>query len=391
MSGSDLVRRTSWRPSPARALIVQAVVLNRDGLRVSVETARARIERDDLIIADRPIVGLAFGAFTDALDRAAADACAPSVHQLTLKPSPGHPVGVREFVNDEEGEGYWDLFRINDELTLSITDARYRRAPWISVEGGHFFKIRLLLSGRLLGPLGDTTLQGPQAQLHVCPGEAGGGYRIAPDLETRMVVLHCHPDLLSRRLGLSSDDIPAPFDLLSSGVANRSVAQRIGFGPELLRPAQSILDSRRDVPRALRAAYLEALAMEVLCQILAELSNRQLVDRAARRLGSRDLNSIYEARDYLSQHYAAPPTIPQLARMVGVNQTKLKAGFKQALNLTLYEYVLQRRMEVAAELLAKRDLSIAEIAYQVGYEYPANFSCAFKRYYGQLPRAWKWA
>src|SRR5438045_7779165 len=26
----------------------------------------------------------------------------------------------------------------------------------------------------------------------------------------------------------------------------------------------------------------------------------------------------------------------------------------------------------------------AEIAYRVGYDYPANFSCAFKRYYGRL-------
>jgi AraC-like DNA-binding protein len=108
-----------------------------------------------------------------------------------------------------------------------------------------------------------------------------------------------------------------------------------------------------------------------------------------RTLLSRDRRRVHEARDYLAQHYASPPTIPQLARMVGMNQTKLKAAFKQLLNLTIYEYVLHRRMEVAAQLLVEAELSVAEVAYRVGYEYPANFSCAFKRYYGRLPRDWK--
>ena len=36
-----------------------------------------------------------------------------------------------------------------------------------------------------------------------------------------------------------------------------------------------------------------------------------------------------------------------------MNQTKLKAAFKQLLNMTIYEYVLQRRMEVAAQMLVE--------------------------------------
>jgi AraC-like DNA-binding protein len=46
-------------------------------------------------------------------------------------------------------------------------------------------------------------------------------------------------------------------------------------------------------------------------------------------------------------------------------------------------------MEATAQLLVEREFSVAEIAYRVGYEYPANFSCAFKRYYGCSPRQWK--
>jgi AraC-like DNA-binding protein len=43
-------------------------------------------------------------------------------------------------------------------------------------------------------------------------------------------------------------------------------------------------------------------------------------------------------------------------------------------------------MERASELLLRGGMAIAEIARLVGYDYPANFTCAFRRYYGFLPK-----
>jgi AraC-like DNA-binding protein len=155
-----------------------------------------------------------------------------------------------------------------------------------------------------------------------------------------------------------------------------------------LRAAQWIDASRFTVLPAVRTVYLESLAMQLLCHTVTELSMRDPHEHTA-SIAPRDLKRIYEARDHLAQHYASPPTIPQLARMVGMNQTKLKAGFKQTFQMTIYAYILQRRMEATAQLLVEREFSVAEIAYRVGYDYPANFSCAFKRYYGCSPRQWK--
>jgi AraC-like DNA-binding protein len=75
--------------------------------------------------------------------------------------------------------------------------------------------------------------------------------------------------------------------------------------------------------------------------------------------------------------------------MVGLNQTKLKASFRETLGFTIYDYILERRMERAAEMLLTGEYAVAQVAYAVGYEYPANFTAAFKRYFGQLPRTWK--
>jgi AraC-like DNA-binding protein len=345
----------------------------------------------DLIVADRPIAGLSwldYGTAIEALTGGAERAC-DQPQATRSRTAANRRAGLREYVTPQDGDGWWDFFRLTDHLSLSITEAAYRRDRWISVEGGSFFKIRVLLAGRLLNRDGSTLLESPAAHLHVCVGARGGGYHIAGQLPTTLVVLHCAPELLSERLGLPLADAPDPLRALAGPGLAAGVSNRVSLTPELFRAAQWIHASRYSVLSTVRAAYLEALAMEMVCQIVTDLSSGGGAQTCGRSLLSRDRRRVHEARDYLSQHYASPPTIPQLARMVGMNQTKLKAAFKQLLNVTIYEYVLQRRMEVAAQMLVEAELSVAEIAYRVGYEYPANFSCAFKRYYGRLPRDWK--
>jgi AraC-like DNA-binding protein len=355
------------------------------------DSLRPPADVTDLVVSDRRIAGLSWSAYRSVLDALIARA---ALERGTRRPgqrddtrAQGHRV-VREYLSSEDGDGYWDYFQLNDELSLSITGATYRCNHWISVEGGRFFKVRVLLTGRLLQPDGEVMLQGPHAQLHVCAGERGGGYAIAGGRATKLVVLHCAPELLTRRLGFAPGEAPYPLQALTdcSGAAGRAL--KIRLTPELLRAAQWIDASRFSVLPAVRTVYLEALAMQLLCHTVTELSAHEPHDHSM-SIPPRDLKRIHEARDHLAQHYASPPTIPQLARMVGMNQTKLKAGFKQTFQQTIYAYILQRRMEATAQLLVEREFSVAEIAYRVGYEYPANFSCAFKRYYGCSPRQWK--
>ena len=49
----------------------------------------------------------------------------------------------------------------------------------------------------------------------------------------------------------------------------------------------------------------------------------------------------------------------------------------------------EHRMERAAALLRETDLSVAEIAGQVGYESQSKFTAAFKEQFGQLPKEYR--
>src|SRR6516165_11768508 len=188
----------------------------------------------DLVVADRRIAGLSWSAYRSVLDALMARAAPECGVRRPGQADDTRPRGqrvVREYLSAEDGEGYWDYFQLNDELSLSITDATYRHDHWISVEGGRFFKVRVLLSGKLLQSNGELMLQGPHAQLHVVTGERGGGYAIAGGAATRLVVLHCAPELLAR-LGFAPGEAPYPLQALSDRNGAAGLSLKIHLTPE---------------------------------------------------------------------------------------------------------------------------------------------------------------
>jgi len=128
--------------------------------------------------------------------------------------------------------------------------------------GRVILKIRVLLAGRLAESRRQHSARGSQAQLHVCTGARGGGYKIAGQVPTTLVVLHCGPELLSERMGLPLGEAPDPLRALAGPGLAAGVSNRVSLTPELFRAAQWIHASRYSVLSTVRAAYLEALAMK---------------------------------------------------------------------------------------------------------------------------------
>jgi len=81
-----------------------------------------------------------------------------------------------------------------------------------------------------------------------------------------------------------------------------------------------------------------------------------------------------------------PPTLPQLARLSMMSQTKLKQLFKKVYGLNIYEYYQKDRMHMAKHLLNTRQFSIKQIGLQLGFKNLSNFTIAFKKEFGLLPK-----
>jgi AraC-like DNA-binding protein len=136
---------------------------------------------------------------------------------------------------------------------------------------------------------------------------------------------------------------------------------------------------------AMRRAYVKARGIELLCEMWAQIAPAA-PQGATTRLDARTLSRVERARVFIDENYSASLTVPALARAVGTNEANLSRGFRVALGLSVGEYVRSKRMEEARRRLRTGRQSITEIALDVGYEYPCNFTVAYKKYFGLTPR-----
>ncbi|WEK38352.1 MAG: AraC family transcriptional regulator [Candidatus Pseudobacter hemicellulosilyticus] len=130
------------------------------------------------------------------------------------------------------------------------------------------------------------------------------------------------------------------------------------------------------------------LEIKVLELILLQLEqfHYQFVEVTPRQsLHEDDIKKIRSARFILDDAYNDPPTIRRLSQLVGVNEIKLKKGFKEIFNSTIHSYVLKIRMEKANQLVKEQSLQMKEVALELGYKNPSHFSAAFKKHFGFLP------
>jgi AraC-like DNA-binding protein len=132
-----------------------------------------------------------------------------------------------------------------------------------------------------------------------------------------------------------------------------------------------------------RRLFMEAKALEILACQIEELSERIPHESALR--GTVDLERLHHAQEILETEFADPPSLVALARKVGLNDFKLKRGFRELLGTTVFGYVRKLRMEKARQLLQTSDMSVTQVALSVGYSSFSHFTTAFKKSVGVLP------
>ncbi|SHG79692.1 helix-turn-helix domain-containing protein [Flavobacterium johnsoniae] len=130
-----------------------------------------------------------------------------------------------------------------------------------------------------------------------------------------------------------------------------------------------------------RKIYMESKVYELIA-----LSHHNLdIEKQSRNLAGDDVEKIKFAAQLIRENIDNPFTIVELARKVGVNQTKLKEGFKTVFGDTVFGYLQEIRMNKARHYLSDTSLSIQEISHLSGYQNVSNFSIAFKRIFGYPP------
>jgi len=75
----------------------------------------------------------------------------------------------------------------------------------------------------------------------------------------------------------------------------------------------------------------------------------------------------------------------QLSKKVGLNDFKLKKGFKYLFCTPVFQFQQAAKMEAAKKLLLKTKLYIDDVAFSVGFDFVSNFNYSFKKHFGFTP------
>ncbi len=100
-----------------------------------------------------------------------------------------------------------------------------------------------------------------------------------------------------------------------------------------------------------------------------------------------DKEKLIAVRDIINERVQDPPNLSQIARMVGLNEYKLKRGFKEVFNNTVFGYLADQRLHLAQRYLRDTRKTAAEISFELGFATPQHFNNAFRKKFGITPAA----
>ncbi len=105
---------------------------------------------------------------------------------------------------------------------------------------------------------------------------------------------------------------------------------------------------------------------------------------------SQGRKALKKALAYIEENYMQESlSLNEIAAIMDVTPNYFSAMFSQEMQMTFVEYVTDKRMEKAKQLLLETEMRASEIALAVGYKNPHYFSFVFKKTQGCTPREYR--
>ncbi|MGD1876081.1 MAG: helix-turn-helix transcriptional regulator [Kiloniellaceae bacterium] len=294
---------------------------------------------------------------------------------------------------DDAGAAGWNASLRSEEIgkgwRVNLFDCHTFRDEVRTIEGPATFSISLFIkgTGRLAlenGPVLD--LQPRSLFLFHAPRPTRGLNQIDAGSHLLGVDFRFAPALLDK-IGLHSlGCLMRAFN--DNGSVQDALLMRRPLDPVLQRIAEEAIACRMN--GAARRVFLQSKALEVLAHVIAFVGDERAEGAmATASLTRRDQSLIRQAAETLRVRYSEPWTISILAREAGINERKLKLGFRQLLGRTVHDHLERTRISVAQNLLTHDGLGVTETALAVGYSNPSHFAKIFKRSVGMSPSVWR--
>ena len=122
---------------------------------------------------------------------------------------------------------------------------------------------------------------------------------------------------------------------------------------------------------------------------LSQLIEQHGKTRVSLQTGTRKEIYVQKAIEYIEMNYSRKMSISDLSRHIGLDRSYLGSIFKEQLDTSPQDYLINFRMNKACELMKNNVLTIGDISRSIGYDDPLLFSKVFKKHLGVPPREYR--
>ncbi len=134
-----------------------------------------------------------------------------------------------------------------------------------------------------------------------------------------------------------------------------------------------------------RQVFEKAKAYEILALFFNKEEGKD-VEQCPFLNDEENVERIRLAKRILVQKMTNPPTLKELSREIGLNEYRLKEGFRNIYGKTVFQFLNDYRLDTARHMLDSGKLKVNDTAYQIGYTNPSHFIAAFKKKFGVTPK-----
>jgi AraC-like DNA-binding protein len=308
---------------------------------------------------------------------------APQVEQINRHLTRGL-VGARVTLPPEEGEGYWDLTQIRDDIYVVVANFRYKEPRVEVVPGDDLVQFNFKLSGDMsLAVSRAEPLRWNRPSLLVWTQPSGVDISewTAARARERFIIVSVRPEFLIEHFFSSGTDSPHQLQAFLSNKREKVIFSQRPLTSQTFEVTTRLIDN--PFSGTIGLVYTEALALELLCCAVQSFTSEAAAP--IQEYTERELKCLHMARKVLMTQLSPPPTITKLARTVGMAKSTLTKGFKAVFGETILDFSLNCRMRHALMLMRDRSWSVAKASEAVGYAHATSFTTAFRRHFGMRP------
>jgi AraC family transcriptional activator of pyochelin receptor len=201
----------------------------------------------------------------------------------------------------------------------------------------------------------------------------------------KIACLWLKPAALLRLLETTESRIPDELFWLKAGRVDRVYHASIPLTKQMYHAVNDILAC--NFSGGVRRAFVRSKYLELLSTIYQSLADQANQRRSF--CGDGDHRKIAAVASYLTSNPASKDSLADIARRVGMNRTKLVTTFKEVYGTSVEAYWRDWRLQKARDLLVNRQMSVSEVAQQVGYSEISAFTRAFSKQFGIAPKKYQ--